>query len=452
MDPLQQAALLYDELDSLRPFSKDDEQRIMQKFRLDWNYHSNHLEGNQLTYGETKALLLFNITAQGKPLKDHLEMTGHNEAINWIIEVLKEERPLTESFIRQIHKLLLKEPYEVKAITPEGKETTRMIQVGQYKSAPNHVKTKTGEIFRFATSEETPAMMNDLLTWYEKEKETKDKNAIILAAEFHYKFIRIHPFDDGNGRLARILMNFILMSNRYPPVVIKTEDKENYFNVLQLADAGQFTPFVDYIANNLIHSLELMIRGAKGEGIEELEDIDKEILLLSQKIKSKPRKIEVSKSRDSVLNIFDTSISKLYSTFLHRSSTFDRFFYEKVVNLYHNDSQKISGGDKFERLRKVISDYSPQVNKIRIIVYFSQAIDLDMYEFKYSMVIEIYFHQTYVFFQDSKSRQICRILYGEQLSDTEISEIIGSELKNHKEAIENYMDTQSNKNLKKPNI
>ena len=93
MDPLQQAALLYDELDSLRPFSKDDEQRIMQKFRLDWNYHSNHLEGNQLTYGETKALLLFNITAQGKPLKDHLEMTGHNEAINWIIEVLKEERP-----------------------------------------------------------------------------------------------------------------------------------------------------------------------------------------------------------------------------------------------------------------------------------------------------------------------------------------------------------------------
>ena len=92
------------------------------------------------------------------------------------------------------------------------------------------------------------------------------------------------------------------------------------------------------------------------------------------------------------------------------------------------------------------------MNKIRIIVYFSQAIDLDMYEFKYSMVIEIYFHQTYVFFQDSKSRQICRILYGEQLSDTEISEIIGSELKNHKEAIENYMDTQSNKNLKKPNI
>ncbi|MFT6828569.1 MAG: Fic family protein [Roseivirga sp.] len=285
MSPLEKAAILFEELNALRPFSSDDEQRIMQKFRLDWNYHSNHIEGNQLTYGETKALLLFNITAQGKTLKDHIEMTGHNEAINWIIDVLKDERPLTENFIRQIHTLLLKEPYEVDAITPEGKPTKRTIQVGQYKSAPNHVLTKTGEIFRFASVEETPAKMNDLLDWYKEEKGTKDKNAIILAAEFHYKFIRIHPFDDGNGRLARILMNFILMSKGYPPVVIKTEDKENYFNVLQLADAGQFTPFVEYITANLNHSLELMIKGAKGEDIEEEDDLEKEIVLLTTKIK-----------------------------------------------------------------------------------------------------------------------------------------------------------------------
>src|SRR5690606_29582399 len=136
---------------------KEDESRIMQKFRLDWNYHSNKLEGNSLTYGETKALLLFGITAQGKPLKDHFEITGHNEAINWVLEILKGDYPLTEHFIRELHKLILKEPYQVDAVSPEGLPTKRWITIGQYKTTPNHVKTKTGEIFYFATPEETPA-------------------------------------------------------------------------------------------------------------------------------------------------------------------------------------------------------------------------------------------------------------------------------------------------------
>ena len=80
------------ELDSLRPLSTDDEQRIMQKFRLDWNYHSDHLEGNSLTYGETKALILFGITAQGKPLKNHFEITGHNNAIQKRIEEIRNKK------------------------------------------------------------------------------------------------------------------------------------------------------------------------------------------------------------------------------------------------------------------------------------------------------------------------------------------------------------------------
>ena len=107
--------------------------------------------------------------------------------------------------------MILKEPYEVDAITPEGKPTKRTVQVGVYKQSPNHVKTKTGEIFRFSTPEETPAKMTDLVDWYGGQMNDKKVNPILLAAEFHYKYIRIHPFDDGNGRTARILMNFILM-------------------------------------------------------------------------------------------------------------------------------------------------------------------------------------------------------------------------------------------------
>ncbi|MEZ5059240.1 MAG: Fic family protein [Saprospiraceae bacterium] len=243
MDTIKRSIELKKELDLLRPLKKEDELRIMQKFRLDWNFHSNNLEGNTLTYGETKALILFGITAQGKPLKDHFEITGHDEAVKWVSELVDQERPLTENFIRELHKLILKESYEVDAITPDGQPTKKKVNLGSFKTSPNHVKTKTGEIFRFSTPEETPALMTDLINWYREKNQEKDKNPILIAAEFHYKYIRIHPFDDGNGRTARILMNFILMQNGYPPVIIKTEDKENYFATLEQADAGILDPF-----------------------------------------------------------------------------------------------------------------------------------------------------------------------------------------------------------------
>ena len=182
---------LKEKLDRLRPIDKVQEGRIMQKFRLDWNYHSNHLEGNSLTYGETKALLLFGVTAQGKPLQDHFEITGHNEAINWVIDVVKGDYPLNENFIRELHTLLLKQSYVVNAITPDGKSTKKRIQVGSYKTSPNHVRRKTGEMFYFATPEETPSKMTDLINWYREKCEQEEVNPIFLAAEFHYKIIFI---------------------------------------------------------------------------------------------------------------------------------------------------------------------------------------------------------------------------------------------------------------------
>ena len=101
--------------------------------------------------------------------------------------------------------------------------------------------------------------MNDLLNWFNEKRIVENINPIFLAAEFHYKFIRIHPFDDGNGRTARILMNFILMQFGYPPAIIKTEDKANYFAVLQLADAGEIEPFIDFIAKNLNQNIIPML-------------------------------------------------------------------------------------------------------------------------------------------------------------------------------------------------
>lgn len=333
MESLEKVERLKAKLNDLRPITAEMEARIMQKFRLDWNYHSNKIEGNSLTFGETKALILFGLTANGKPLKDHFEITGHDEAIKWIEEIVKDETPLTETFIRQLHTLLLKESYEVDALTPDGKPTRRRIEVGRYKTMPNHVLTRTGEIFYFAQPEETAAKMQDLIEWFRAKKELAETNGVLLAAEFHYKFIRIHPFDDGNGRVARLLMNFILMQNGYPPVIIKTDDKENYFNALQQADAGIFEPFLNYIANNLIRSLEIMIRGAKGESIEEPDDLDKELTLLEKRINSLEQPAQIICNDEIIKTIVDEVVIPFTYELIKHCRKFDKFYLRKIITL-----------------------------------------------------------------------------------------------------------------------
>lgn len=334
MEVLTTITRLKEELGALRPISTEQEQRIMQKFRLDWNYHSNHIEGNSLTYGETKALILFGITAQGKPLKDHLEMTGHNEVLKLLEDVVKEERPLSEAFIRELHVLLLKEPYYVDAITPDGSPARKLINVGSYKETPNHVRTATGEMFYFATPEETPAKMTDLIDWYREKSASGELHPLLLAAEFHYKFVRIHPFDDGNGRMARILMNFILMQHGYPPVIIKTDEKgDRYFPTLQQADAGIIEPFIQYIGESLEHSLQLMIRGAKGESIEEADDVDKEIALLEQRLKGRGKAYTKLKDKEIVTEVIEKVFLPIREQFINLTKNIASYYFEYTTGL-----------------------------------------------------------------------------------------------------------------------
>jgi len=434
---VEKSIKLKKELDSLRPLKKEDELRIMQKFRLDWNYHSNNLEGNTLTYGETKALILFGITAQGKPLKDHFEVTGHDEAIKWVIEIVKQERPLTENFIRELHKLILKESYEVDAITPEGQPTKKRVNVGIYKSTPNHVKTKTGEIFRFATPEETPAMMNDLVNWYRVKIEKIDINPILLAAEFHYKYIRIHPFDDGNGRTARILMNFILMQFGYPPVIIKTNDKENYFAALRQADAGLIEPFIEYISKNLNNSLEIMIKGAEGENIEEPDDLDKEIALLEQRLKTVGQPIGISKNKEAILELYDNSISQLVRKFINKGERFEKFYVNNNFRLFVNNS----ANHKFKEDAIVNSRNKIKDNIDSIIMQFQyQAFNqMGFQEFNHSSQITCSFNYTRYSITNTAGVSFEK-LYGEQLDESEILKLINTEIKKHKQLIEKKIE------------
>ncbi|MCK4407462.1 MAG: Fic family protein [Bacteroidales bacterium] len=321
---------LQEQLDKLRPLSSEMEKRIMQKFRLDWNYHSSHIEGNTLTYGETKALILFGQTAQAKPLRDHLEMSGHDEAIKYLEEIVKMERPLTENFIRELHKLILKEPYQVDAKTVDGEAVKKWVKIGQYKDTPNHIETKTGEMFYFASPEETPAKMKDLLDWYKENVNSVGQHPILFATEFHYRFVRIHPFDDGNGRLSRLLMNFILMQKGYPPAIIRTEEKNEYYNALQQADAGQLDYFFDYICKQVIKSLELMQKGAKGEDIEDDDDLDKKLALLKKEVEAEDKEKEIKKhlSIGAIKNAYGLWGDNLFNELTKTTNKFNEFYYK----------------------------------------------------------------------------------------------------------------------------
>lgn len=435
MEEIANALALKNQLDSLRPIDKEKEAIIMQKFRLDWNYHSNHLEGNTLTYGETKALILFGITAQGKPLKDTLEITGHNEAINWVIDLVKGERPLTENFIRELHSLLLHDSYK-ESKNADGEIVPRKISAGKYKTMTNHVETVTGEIFYFATPEETPAKMFDLLNWYIEKTKEKNVNPILVAAEFHYRFIRIHPFDDGNGRTARILMNFILMQFGFPPVIIKTEDKANYFAALQMADAGNIEVFINYIAQNLVRSLEIMISGAKGENIEEDDDLDKEIALLEQRLSSFEKKNIPKKhtviDRTFVEYFVFTLIEKFFKTNLKFNKLYEEInFYIQLGNKIHY----LNNENFLEFLKASFEEIFK--NKEMCFEYsFKNIKNLKLDQSYFFIKIELKFLNDFLNIKIN-NKDIIQVIYQKSITDKEIEKIMKGEIKRHQDFVEN---------------
>ncbi|MGI4884428.1 MAG: Fic family protein [Janthinobacterium lividum] len=374
---------LKNELDALRPLSPEQEQRVLQKFRLDWNYNSNAIEGNSLTLGETRSLLLHGLTAAGKPMRDHLDIKGHNEAVLWLEDFVRDERPLTEQFIRGMHQVLLGEPYEVQAQTPDGQPTRKLIQPGQYKRQPNNVLTATGEMFYFASPEETPSRMTDLVDWYRHETENVALHPVALAAEFHYRFVRIHPFDDGNGRMSRLLMNLILLRHGYSVTVIKAADRNRYLAALAEADAGELEPFLRFIIENVESSLRLMIRAAKGESIDEPDDLDKKLALLKKQVLSREDSVKMLWDDEVQEGIYDSLISSWFDDLHQQTQKFDELFmsHEYIGAIYSAHLQpdrfgSISNSEEFKKtFRNNLSSSNADIEIISILkkwVHFRQ--------------------------------------------------------------------------------
>ena len=144
--------------------------------------------------------------------------------------------PLSQNFIRTLHKTLLREDYTVYRTLPGGVTTSYVIHADQYKTRPNSVKTRYGDRFEYASPEETPSLMTDLVDWYNQAEKDGKLTPVELAALFHYRYIRIHPFEDGNGRIARLMVNFILSRHDYPMIVVRSRNKKEYLEALHRAD------------------------------------------------------------------------------------------------------------------------------------------------------------------------------------------------------------------------
>ena len=220
----------------LQPLSEQDRMRLSRRFTVDFNYNSNHIEGNTLTYGQTELLLLFGKVIGEADVKDVHDMTASNVSLRMMTEEMATKAPLTQNFIRTLHKTLLREDYTVYKNLPGGFQTSYVIHAGQYKTRPNSVITRYGTRFDYASPEETPALMTDLVDWYNAAERSKKLSPTELATLFHYRYIRIHPFEDGNGRIARLLVNFILARHGYPMIVVRSRNKYEYLEALHAAD------------------------------------------------------------------------------------------------------------------------------------------------------------------------------------------------------------------------
>ncbi len=214
--------------------------------RLNITFTSNAIEGNTLTAPETALVIERGIAVGGKPLKDHLEAVDHARALEWVIETGgKSNAPLNESDIRNLHQLVL-----VRA-DPEI--------AGRYADGPRLIYTGSGRLHKFPEPFEVPPLMQDFSAWLAASPATPE-----TAFEAHRRFVAIHPFNDGNGRVGRLLMNLILVRADYPPIAIGDQDRPAYLAALEIEqNGGGHGAFDRLLATRLEQTLDLFLDGAR---------------------------------------------------------------------------------------------------------------------------------------------------------------------------------------------
>ena len=229
------------ELDSRRPLTAGEVERLNEEFTIEYTYNSNAIEGNTLTLRETD-MVLRGLTIDRKPLKDHLEAVGHKEAFEYVSELVKEKAPITESIIRQIHYLVLADKREDR---------------GVYRRVPVRIMGAHHEPVQ-------PFMIQESMEQLMRSYAENTEHIVTRLARFHIEFEAIHPFIDGNGRTGRLLVNLELMKAGYPPIDIKFTDRIAYYNAFDEYHVkgklnGMERLFAKYVNDRLDQYLAMLV-------------------------------------------------------------------------------------------------------------------------------------------------------------------------------------------------
>lgn len=232
-------------LDRLRPLSPEALRNLEHYYDVEITYTSNAIEGNTLSPVETTLVIEQGVTISGKPLKDHLEALDHYDAIRYVRELAREKTPLTELDVRNLHRLVV--------------QRSRPDIAGRYANLARYVRTESGR-HEFPSPAEIPALMGNFSKWLGAALDTPE-----TAFTAHRQLVDIHPFNDGNGRTARLLMNLVLIRAGYPPVAVRPEDRAGYIQALQQSQLGQGHENFDHL---LYERLDAIL----GEYLKALEE------------------------------------------------------------------------------------------------------------------------------------------------------------------------------------
>ena len=220
--------ILKEEIDSYRPFKKQLLNELQQFYRIRFTYSSNALEGNSLTESETKIILEDGLTIGGKTIREHSEALGHSEAYTYL-NTLTKNTSITEPDILELHRLFYYRIDDKNA----GKYRKQQVFIsGTDYLPPNH--------------KELSKLMNESILSINDAKE--NLHPVTVAAQLHERIATIHPFIDGNGRTALLVMNLYLLQKGYPIIIIPPVLRNDYISSIRLANVGNVEPFLDFIS------------------------------------------------------------------------------------------------------------------------------------------------------------------------------------------------------------
>lgn len=238
-------------IDELTP-RKDWDDAFFRKVKIDFTYTTNKIEGNTLTYGQTIKLLKDFVTPKNAAAGEVLDMINHQRILDSVF-INYRSQSISEENIKQLHRELMKD------LAQWGE--TALYSPGQYKSFENMTVRSNGKIHTYLPPGQVSDAMEELISQTNEllknvNTTEPEKHPLTVATYFHQQFLNvIHPFSDGNGRIARIFMNLILLKNGYPPIFIKEVNKDEYLKCFELSDSDM-SPMLDFMEDRLVESLE----------------------------------------------------------------------------------------------------------------------------------------------------------------------------------------------------